>query len=203
VVHHTDSPNTDSAADGYARVRSIQLYHMGTLGYCDIAYNFLIDRWGQIYEGRAGGIDQPVIAAHAGGFNTGSVGVALMGTFDTEQPTPAQYNALVSLLRWRLSVGRVNPAIGFITTAGSFDGARVPGGTQVYFPNSIIGHRDVDLTDCPGNAFYTRLAQLRADVQLGTTPPPAPPAPAPTTAVTTTTTAPATTTTAPATTTTT
>ena len=103
----------------------------------------------------------------------------------------------MTLLRWRLSVGRVNPAIGFITTAGSFDGAKVPGGTQVYFPNSIIGHRDVDFTDCPGNAFYTRLAQLRADVQLGIFIPPLPAATAATTttAVTTTTTAPATTTT--------
>jgi uncharacterized protein with LGFP repeats len=187
-VHHTDSPNTDSAADGYARVRSIQLYHMGTLHYCDIAYNFLIDRWGQIYEGRAGGIDQPVIAAHAGGFNTGSVGIALMGTFDNAQPTPAQYNALVSLLQWRLSVGRVNAAAGVAVTAASFDGARYPGGTQVWFPNAIVGHRDVDLTDCPGNAFYARLAQLRADVQPGVFIPPLPAATAATTTSTTTTT---------------
>jgi uncharacterized protein with LGFP repeats len=192
VVHHTDTPNTDSAAASAARVRSIQLYHMGTLGYCDIAYNFLIDRYGQIFEGRAGGIDRPVIAAHAGGFNTGSVGIALIGTFSSTQPTTAQYNALVSLLRWRLSTGRVNPADGFITTAGDFAGARVPAGTAVYFPNSIIGHRDVDLTDCPGGSMYGMLGRLRSDVQAGIVIPPTTTA-APTT--TTTTTAPATTTT--------
>jgi hypothetical protein len=197
VVHHTDTPNTDSAADSAARVRSIQLYHMGTLGYCDIAYNFLIDRYGQIFEGRAGGIDLPVIAAHAGGFNTGSVGVALLGTFTSVPPTQAQYNSLVSLLRWRLSVGRVNPADGFITTAGAFDGARFPGGTAVYFPNSIIGHRDVDQTDCPGDQMYAKLGQLRNDVQAGIViPPTTTAAPATTTTTTTTTTtAPGTTTT--------
>jgi hypothetical protein len=193
VVHHTDTPNTDSAADSAARVRSIQLYHMGTLHYCDIAYNFLIDRYGQIFEGRDGGIDKPVIAAHAGGFNTSSVGVALLGTFTSVQPTQAQYNALVSLLRWRLSIARVDPRIGYIATAGSFAGARVPAGTQVYLPNGIIGHRDVDLTDCPGDKMYALLPQLRNDVEKGLSFPPT--TTAATSTTTTTTIAPGTTTT--------
>ena len=67
---------------------------MGVNGYCDIAYNFLIDRYGQIYEGRAGGISKAVVAAHAGGFNTGSTGVALIGTYTRPQPPPAQWDAL-------------------------------------------------------------------------------------------------------------
>src|SRR6185295_18850593 len=117
----------------------------------DIAYNFLIDRYGQIFEGRDGGIDKPVIAAHAGGFNTNSVGIALIGTFGSTRPPAAQWNALVHLLRWRLSVGRVNPGLPFTTTVGAFDGARYPAGTMS-FGNAILMHRDVDLTDCPGNA---------------------------------------------------
>ncbi len=172
VVHHSDTPNTDSAASGPARVRSIQLYHMGTLGYCDIAYNFLIDRYGVIYEGRDGGMDKPVIAAHAGGFNTGSVGVALLGTFSSVGPTAAQYNSLVHLLRWRLSVGRVDPAAGFGTIAGDFSGSRFPAGFSTVFLNAIIGHRDVDLTDCPGNSMYGMLTRLRSDVQAGIVIPP-------------------------------
>jgi hypothetical protein len=203
VVHHTDTPNTDSPADGAARVRSIQLYHMGTLGYCDIAYNFLIDRYGQIFEGRDGGVDKPVIAAHAGGFNTGSVGVALLGTFDSVGPTTAQWNSLIELLRWRLSIARVNPAAGFSTVAGDFVGSRFAAGTVVTFGNAIIGHRDVDQTDCPGNVAYSWLGGLRGQVQAGIVFPPAPlaaapPAPPPTTAApttTTTTTTPTTTTT--------
>ncbi|HZP28171.1 MAG TPA: peptidoglycan recognition protein [Acidimicrobiia bacterium] len=172
VVHHTDTPNTDTATASAARVRSIQLYHMGTLGYCDIAYNFLIDRYGQIFEGRDGGMDKPVIAAHAGGFNTGSVGVALLGTFDSVGPTTAQWNSLVHLLRWRLSVGRVNAVVGFTTTAGDFAGSRFPAGTVVSFPNAIIGHRDVDQTDCPGTSFYGMLGSLRDQVQAGIVIPP-------------------------------
>jgi hypothetical protein len=192
VVHHTDTPNDDSAAASAARVRSIQLYHMGTLHYCDIAYNFLIDRFGQIFEGRAGGIDQPVIAAHAGGFNTGSVGVALLGTFTSVSPTQAQYNSLVSLLRWRLSIARVDPARGFYTTAGNFDGQRFPAGMVLGFPNAIIGHRDVDLTDCPGTKMYNLLPQLRNDVEKGLSFPPT--TTAATSTTTTTTLAPTTTT---------
>jgi hypothetical protein len=150
-----------------------------------------------IYEGRDGGMDKPVIAAHAGGFNTGSVGVALLGTFDSVGPTQAQYNSLVHLLRWRLSVARVNPAAGFGTIAGDFSGSRFPSGWSVVFANAIIGHRDVDLTDCPGSTFYGRLAGLRNDVQAGIVIPPPPPTTAATAATTTstTTTTPATTTT--------
>ena len=194
VVHHTDSPNTDSAGFGAARVRGIQAYHMATLGYCDIAYNFLIDRYGQIFEGRDGGIDKPVIAAHAGGFNTNSVGIALIGTFGSTRPPQAQWNSLVHLLRWRLSVGRVNPAAPFTTTVGAFDGARYPAGTMS-FGNAILMHRDVDLTDCPGNAFYSQLADLRNQVQSGIVIPPLPPSTTAATTTTTTTTMPATTTT--------
>ena len=99
-------------------VRGIQSYHMDANGYCDIAYNFLIDKYGQIFEGRDGGIDKPVIGGHAGGFNTGSVGVALIGDYSTVKPTDAQWQALVHLLRWRLSVGGVDPADGHRGGAG-------------------------------------------------------------------------------------
>lgn len=165
VVHHADTPNTDSSDFGRTRVLNIQAYHMGTLGYCDIAYNFLIDRYGQIYEGRAGGIARAVVAAHAGGFNNGSTGVALLGTFTSEQPTGAQWDSLVSLLAWKLSVHHVNPSLGFTTTAGSFSGSRFPAGASVSMPNAIIGHQDVDFTECPGAAFYPRLGELRNAVQ--------------------------------------
>ncbi len=152
VVHHSVTPNTDSADFGKSRVRNIQAYHMDPngLAYCDIAYNFLIDRYGQIYEGRAGGIDKAVVAAHAGGFNTGSTGVALLGTYTSEQPPTTQWDALVNLLAWKLSVHHVDPAAGVNITAGSFNGAKWPAGETRWFPNAIVGHRDVDFTECPG-----------------------------------------------------
>ena len=147
VVHHTVTGNTDS------------------WGYCDIAYNFLLDRYGQIFEGRAGGIDKAVVAAHAGGFNTSSTGIALLGTFTSEQPTAAQWDALVRLLAWKLSTHHVDPSLGFTTTAGNFGGSQYSEGTVVTMANAIIGHRDVDMTECPGAAFYPRLPELRNAVQ--------------------------------------
>jgi len=174
VVHHTAGSNNYSPQQSAAIVRGIQSYHMNTNGYCDIAYHFLIDKYGQIFEGRDGGMLNPVIGGHAGGFNTGSVGVALLGDFTSIKPSDAQWKALVHLLRWRLSQAYVNPAAGFWQTVASSpcNCQNWPVGTSVYLPNAIVTHRDVDQTACPGNAFYTELATLRSQVQSGLVYPP-------------------------------
>ncbi len=174
VVHHTVNSNNYSPSQSAAMVRSIQQYHMGTNGYCDIAYNFVIDRYGQIFEGRAGGVNKPVIGGHAGGFNTASTGVALLGDNSSTPATPAQWNALVALLQWRLSVGRVDPAAGFTTTVrdSPCNCQNWPVGTVVSFPNAIVGHGDVDQTGCPGAAVASQLGALRAQVQPGISIPP-------------------------------
>src|SRR5204863_533710 len=75
----------------------------------DIGYNFLIDKYGQVFEGRYGGVDKNVIGAHAEGFNTGSIGVALIGSYQTTAPTAAEKTALVNLLAWRLDLAHVDP----------------------------------------------------------------------------------------------
>jgi len=167
VVHHTVNSNTYGPNDSRAMVRAIWAFHTNPSGwnYCDIAYNFLVDRYGQIFEGRMGGIDKAVVAAHAGGFNTSSTGVALIGSFSTEQPPQAQWSSLVDLLAWKLSLHHVDPSAGFTTTAGSFSGSKFAAGASVSFPNAIVGHQDVDFTECPGAAFYPRLAELRSAVQ--------------------------------------
>ena len=174
VVHHTAGSNSYTADQSAAIMRGIQSYHMNANGYCDIAYNFLIDKYGQIFEGRAGGIDQPVIGGHAGGFNTGSVGVALIGDFTSIQPTTAQWNSLVHLLRWRLSVGRVDPAAGLWHVVGSSpcNCQNWPWGTYVFLPNAIVAHRDVNQTSCAGSAWYSELPTLRTQVQTGIVIPP-------------------------------
>ena len=78
-VHHTDTPNGYAPGDVPAIIRSIYTYHVRSNGWNDIGYNFLVDAYGRVYEGRAGGIDRPVIGAHTEGFNTGSVGIAVIG----------------------------------------------------------------------------------------------------------------------------
>ena len=97
------------AAQSAAMVRAIAVYHVYSNGWDDIGYNFLVDRFGQIFEGRYGGIDRPVIGAHAEGFNDGSVGVALIGTYCSASPSAAARAALVRLLAWRLDLAHVDP----------------------------------------------------------------------------------------------
>jgi hypothetical protein len=161
-VHHTDGSNGYSAAEVPAMLLAIFDYHRYVRGYNDIAYNFLIDAMGRTWEGRAGGVDEPVIGAHAGGYNLASTGVAVLGTFmDVVPPRPA-VQALELLLAWKLSLHGV-PSQGRVTVevdpAAAFYTPFKPG-AHVSLPR-IAGHRDGDLTDCPGNAFYARLPSIR------------------------------------------
>jgi uncharacterized protein with LGFP repeats len=146
-------------------MRGIYYFHTHTNLWCDIGYNFVIDQYGQIFEGRYGGIAQAVIGAHAGGFNTGSSGIALLGTFSSVGISSAMYSALRWLVTWEAELHHINP-LGYGTAvAGNFAGARWPAGTVVTLP-TIIGHRDVDFTDCPGAGAYSSLPRLRADVAV-------------------------------------
>src|SRR5690606_31099732 len=89
VVHHSDSGNSYGPGDVPGILRSIQAFHMDGRGWSDIAYNFVVDKFGTVWEGRGGGIDRPVIGAHAMGFNTGSVGVMVIGDYTQATPTAA------------------------------------------------------------------------------------------------------------------
>ena len=90
IVHHTAGSNEYAPEDSAGIIRSIYEYHTRTLGWCDIAYNALVDKYGQVFEGRAGGITKPVEGAHTGGFNRDTWGVAMLGNFDLVPPTPIQ-----------------------------------------------------------------------------------------------------------------
>ena len=161
-VHHTAGSNSYSRSESAALVRGIYKYHTSNEGFADIGYNFLIDRYGQIFEGRAGGIAEAVIGAHAGGFNTGSTGVSLMGTFTSATPPTAMINSLKRLLAWKLDVHHV-PPIGSVvmTSAGS---TRYPAGRRVTL-NRISGHRDTSQTSCPGSKVYYQLDSIRSAVR--------------------------------------
>ena len=87
TVHHTAGNNAYTKAEAPGIVRAIYTYHASTLHWCDVGYNALVDKFGTIYEGRAGGLDKPVEGAHAGGFNMNTVGIAMMGNYDKVAPT--------------------------------------------------------------------------------------------------------------------
>jgi N-acetylmuramoyl-L-alanine amidase len=161
-VHHTDNPNGYSRGDVAPMLLAIFDYHRYVRGFFDIAYNFIIDAFGRIWEARAGGIDEPVIGAHAGAFNEVSTGVAVLGTFMFSVPPPAAIRALEQLLAWKLSLHGI-PTTGKVRVevdpADAFYTPFKPG-AHVLLPR-VAGHRDGDLTDCPGNDFYHRLPSIR------------------------------------------
>src|SRR3954447_12703385 len=159
-VHHTDTINGYSPADSPAMVLAICRYHRNSNGWNDIGYNFLVDQYGTIFEGRAGGIDRPVVGAHAQGFNAQSTGVAVLGTFSSVPAPDAALRAVARLLRWKLPVsGQPTTGTATVTSAGGSDN-RFRVGRQVSFPR-IAGHRHADSTDCPGAVLYGQLPDLR------------------------------------------
>jgi hypothetical protein len=157
LVHHTATPNGYSCAQSASIVRGIEVYHVRGNGWNDIGYNFLVDACGQVFEGRYGGIDRNVIGAHSQGFNTGSVGAALIGNYQRGAPSRAQQDALVKLLAWRLDAGHVDPLS--LVTYASGGNAKFRAGTKVNL-RAISGHRDTYLTDCPGNGAYRLLPTI-------------------------------------------
>jgi hypothetical protein len=159
IVHHTAGRTSYTRAEAAAIVKGIQLYHVQGNGWNDIGYNFLVDRFGTIYEGRHGGIDRNVVGAHALGFNTGSVGVAVLGTFGGAAPPKAAQDALANLLAWRLDLAHVDPLSKLTVTSGGSE--KFAPGAPVLL-RAVSGHRDTGSTACPGDAFYARLGALAA-----------------------------------------
>jgi hypothetical protein len=179
IVHHTDtSDDYADQAGAEEQIRSIYYYHSVTQGWGDIGYNFLIDKFGNVYEGRysreyAGanptGDDASgngVTGAHTGGWNSGTVGVALLGTLTTHDATPAAREALERLLAWEASRNGIDPqaTTPFVNPVS---------GATITTPN-IAGHRDYAATACPGDTFYATLPTIRAETAALVTGTPAP-----------------------------
>ena len=162
-VHHTENPNGYSPGEVPAMLRAIFVFHRYVRGWDDIGYNFVVDLYGRIFEARAGGIDEPVVGAQAGGYNLVSTGVAVLGEFMSSPISAPAASALQRLLAWKLSLhGR--PVLGHVGVRVNPAGAvysRFPAGARVSLPR-IAGHRDGDTTDCPGDALYGELSSVRS-----------------------------------------
>ena len=140
VVHHTAGSNDYTADQVPALIRGIYAYHAQSRGWGDIGYNFLVDKYGRIWEGRAGGIDRGIVGAHASGVNSQRFGVSVMGNFDAAQVSGAAVDAVSSVIAWKLDIHGVRGAGGSI----------------------VVGHRDVGQTSCPGATLYAALPQIRS-----------------------------------------
>ncbi|MEX2551262.1 MAG: N-acetylmuramoyl-L-alanine amidase, partial [Nitriliruptoraceae bacterium] len=157
VVHHTAHASGDKA-NSYTReespgiMRAMYQYHTKTLGWADIGYNVVVDRFGTVYEGRKGGFENGVIGAHARGFNTGSFGVSVMGNFYDVQASPAAIESLTDVIALKSAIHGIDPGA-FTSQMG--DGTWRP---------TIVGHRDVGQTACPG-LIYELLPQIREEAR--------------------------------------
>jgi hypothetical protein len=163
IVHHTAGTNAYTPAQAAAIVRGIELYHVKGNGWNDIGYNFLVDRFGTVYEGRGGGIEKNVIGAHSEGFNTGTFGVALIGNYARATPPKAQRDALVNLLAWRLDVAHIDPLSTVVYASGG--NAKFKAGKNVTL-RAISGHRDTGPSECPGAGTYVLLPGIAKRVSL-------------------------------------
>ncbi len=160
TVHHTAGSNDYSKSESAEIVRAIYAYHAQTLGWCDVGYNALVDQYGQIFEGRAGGLDRPVQGAHAGGFNENTVGIAMMGDYSTEAPPQAALESVGKFLGWRLGKADLDPKGQTTMTSEGTDFTFVGQGQTVDLP-VIFAHRDVGNTECPGDAAYAKMGEIR------------------------------------------
>ena len=160
VVHHTAGTNSYTATESAEIVRAIYSYHADTNGWGDIGYNFLVDRYGQVFEGRTGslaaGDGLMPAGAHAQGYNTYSMGIAAMGDFSTATAPQVILDRMAEVIAWEFGRAGIDMATQAFFPANAYHADR-------YLPR-IVGHRDVGSTECPGEDVYRRLSALTADV---------------------------------------
>ena len=162
-IHHTVNANDYTREEAPSVVLAICRYHRNSNGWDDIGYNFLVDKYGTLYEGRAGGIGRAVVGAQAQGYNAQTTGIANIGDFRSVSQTPEALQAMARLIRWKLPIHGA-PTSGSTTLVSSGGSSnRYPAGARVRL-NRIPGHRDTGSTTCPGEALYAQLPQLRAMV---------------------------------------
>jgi hypothetical protein len=159
-VHHTVSANDYGPQDSAGIVLAMAKYHRDTNGWNDLGYNFVVDKYGQIFEGRAGGIDQAVIGAQAQGYNSHSTGIANIGTFTDVGQTDVALDALARLIAWKLPLHGAPVTGQIVLISGGGELNRYKAGTPVTLER-ICGHRDGDATECPGTMLYAQLPALR------------------------------------------
>jgi len=159
IVHHTAGTNNYSPSQVPAILRGIYAFHVKDRGWGDIGYNFLVDKWGRVWEGRYGGTDRALIGAQASGFNSVTMGISVMGDYRHVQPSSAAIDAVTRTIAWKASVHGFDPRGRFSYRGGTY--------------RNVSGHKDVGQTTCPGLIYgylpsmATRAASLMRSSSVG------------------------------------
>ncbi|MFA5871281.1 MAG: peptidoglycan recognition family protein [Parcubacteria group bacterium] len=143
VVHHTDTSSSKSDAK---QIQSIYKYHSYTKRWGDIGYNYVIGKDGQIFEGREGG--NGVIAGHTSGYNEGSIGIAILGNYESNNISSAAQESLDKLIGW-------------LAMANDIDLSKKVHFSSRNLDSAVVGHRDLTSTQCPGKKLYNTLSEIR------------------------------------------
>lgn len=157
-VHHTATGNSYRCSQSAAIVRGIQAYQVRSKGWDDIGYNFLVDKCGNVFEGRAGGVGRPVLGAHTLGFNADASAIAVIGNYDHVGVSASARTAIATVAAYKLGAYGNNPAGRVALTSGG--GNLYPKGARATLWR-ISGHRDAGRTDCPGDTLYAQLPAIR------------------------------------------
>lgn len=160
-LHHTAGSNSYTKAQAPGIIRGYLAYHTQNRGWCDLGYNFLVDKYGTIYEGRAGSIDLAVTGAHASGFNSYTIGISVLGTYTSSAPSTAAQNSVKRIIAWKANQYGFNPTGKMTLTSGGGSTSRYPEGKKVSL-NVVSGHRDTSYTECPGTSYYAKLGSIRS-----------------------------------------
>lgn len=174
-VHHTATTNSYNPEDGPAQMRSLYAYFTKSLKYADMGYNFLVDQYGVVYEGRAGcassagtscdGPSKAVIGAHTAGMNDNTFAISAIGNFQTtpidETTANLMTNAIAGLMAWKIAPYNLDPsAMARIPSNDNSGLSKYKNGTVATVP-VISGHRDVGRTVCPGKYLYPLIPEIR------------------------------------------
>ena len=164
IIHHTAGTNNYAANQSAQIVRGILSYHAQTLGWADAGYNVFVDKYGQSFEGRGGGLHRNIVGAHARGFNTGSFGISVLGDYSSTAVPAAAREAVARWTGWKLLSTFNERAWGTKSWHVTTTNVRFAVGTTVNLAQ-VMGHRDVNFTECPGNRLYNEFDQIRGRAQ--------------------------------------